>query len=99
MDSAAVVRARRNRQQLIRREFVNGVNRVLVGPDNHTNLVLFEELVHDIGPVAHDIVLLLGVPRCVSLHAEHFVTFGRVTPHDVHAHLLHCVRNVSQVYA
>ena len=62
----------------------------------HTDLILLEELIHDVGAVAHDIVLLLRVANRVLLHAEHFVGGRGVAPENVHAHLLHCVRDVAQ---
>ena len=41
--------------------------------NDHANLVLFEELVNNVGAVAHDIVLLLGVADSVFLHARDFI--------------------------
>lgn len=66
--------------------------------NNHSNLVLLEELVHDIRAVTHDVVLFLRVACHVNLHAKYFVAGGRITPHDIHAHLLDCILNVSQRY-
>lgn len=70
-----------------------------MGAHYHTNLVLLEELVDDVGPVAHNVVLLLRVTNRVRLHAEDFVGGCWVTPHQIHAHLLHCVRDVAEVHS
>ena len=63
---------------------------------DHADLILFEELVDDVGTVAHDIVLLLRIADRILLHAKDFVGGSRITPQNVHTHLLHCVRNVAQ---
>lgn len=93
---ATVVRAASYRDQLVRAELVDGVQWVLMAPHNHTDLVLFEEFVDDVRPVRHNVILLLWVAHHVSLHALNFIGRGRVTPHDVHAHLLDCVRDSAQ---
>ena len=63
---------------------------------DHADLILFEELVDDVGTVAHDIVLLLRIADRILLHAKDFVGCGGVAPQNIHTHLLHCVRNVAQ---
>ena len=61
-------------------------------------MVLLQELVDYVRPVAHYIVLLLGVADGVRDHAEDFVGGSGVGPHYVHAHLLDCIRDVAQVH-
>lgn len=63
---------------------------------DHADLILFEELVDDVGTVAHDIVLLLRIADRILLHAKDFVGGSGVAPQNIHTHLLHCVRNVAQ---
>ena len=96
IDSAAVVGAGGDGDQLICAELIDGLCWILVRAHNHRDLVLLEELINDIRAVAHNIVLFLRVARHVHLHAEDFIVGGRVTPHDVHAHLLHSVLDVAQ---
>lgn len=63
---------------------------------DHADLILFEELVDDVGTVAHDIVLLLRIADRILLHTEDFIGGSGVAPQNVHTHLLHCVGNVAQ---
>ena len=63
---------------------------------DHADLILFEELVDDVGTVAHDIVLLLRIANRILLHTEDFIGGSGVAPQNVHTHLLHCVGNVAQ---
>jgi len=37
---------------------------------NHADLVLLQELVNDIGSIAHDVVRFVGVADRVCLHAQ-----------------------------
>ena len=67
-----------------------------MGPDNHADLVLLKELVHDIWSVCHYVILSCRVSYCVSLHAWHFVGGRWITPQDVHAHLLDCVSDATE---
>ena len=64
--------------------------------DDHADLVLLEELVDDVRSVAHDIVLLLWVTNRILLHAKHFVGGSRITPEEIHAHLLNSISDVSK---
>jgi len=70
-----------------------------MGAHNHSDLVLLEELIDDIGTVAHNVILFLWVANGVDLHAEDFIIGSRVTPKDIHAHLLDCIRDVAKVDA
>ena len=63
---------------------------------DHADLILFEELVDDVGTVAHDIVLLLRIADRILLHTEDFIGGSGIAPQNVHTHLLHCVGNVAQ---
>ena len=63
---------------------------------DHADLILFEELVDDVGTVAHDIVLLLRIANRILLPTEDFIGGSWVAPQNVHTHLLHCVGNVAQ---
>ena len=63
---------------------------------DHADLILFEELVDDVGTVAHDIVLLLRIADRILLHTEDFIGGSGVAPQNVHTHLLHCVGNIAQ---
>ena len=93
---AAVVGGGGDRDELVGAELVDGVQWVLVASHDHADLVLLEEFVHDVRAVGHYIILLLWITHSVSLHALNFIGSGRVTPHDVHAHLLDSVRDGSQ---
>jgi len=62
---------------------------------DHSDLILLEELVNNVGSIAHDIVLLRWVSHYVHLHTKDFITGGRVTPHDIHAHLLDSVLDIA----
>ena len=96
VDGAAVVSAGSNCDQLVSAELVDRVQRVLVAPYDHADLILFQELVHNVWSVCHYVILLLGVPCVVSLHALNVIRGCGVTPHDVHAHLLNCVRDATK---
>jgi len=81
---------------LVRAKLIDGIEWVLVAPHNHTDLILLEEFVDNVRSVRHDVILLLRVAHRVGLHALDFIGRSRVTPHDVHAHLLDCVRDCAQ---
>jgi len=49
---------------------VNSIHAVLMGPNNHAQLVDFEELFNLIGTVAHDVVLFSRITHSVGMHAE-----------------------------
>ena len=93
---ATVVRGRGDRDELVGTEFVDGVEWVLVAAHDHADLVLLEEFVDDVRAVGHYIILLLWITHHVRLHALNLIGSRRVTPHDVHAHLLHSVRDSPQ---
>lgn len=64
---------------------------------DHRDLVLFKELVNDVGTIAHDVILLLRVSDSVLLHAKDLVRGSGVAPHKVHTHLLDSVCDASKV--
>ena len=63
---------------------------------DHADLVLLEEFVDDVRAVGHYIILLLWITHHIRLHALNLIGSRRVTPHYVHAHLLHSVCDSSQ---
>ena len=65
--------------------------------DYHADLVELQELVHDVRPVHHDVILILRVSNNILLHSWDFIRSCWIAPKDVHGHLLDSVRNASQV--
>ena len=66
-------------------------------PDDHAKLVHFQELVHLIRAVIHDVVLLCWVSYSVGMHADHIFRGRGVRPEKVHGHLLHLFVDASKV--
>ena len=62
-----------------------------MAPDDHADLILLQELVNYVRSVSHYVILLLRIPHCVRLHALNVIRCCRITPHDVHTHLLNRV--------
>ena len=94
----AVVSSGRDSDQLVCSELVNGVKRVLMGSNNHADVVLLQEFVDDIRAVRHDVVVLLRISDGVLLHTKVLISHGGIRPQDVHAHLLDGVCNASKVH-
>ena len=70
-----------------------------MGSHNHADLVLLKELVDDVRPVHHDVVVALWVADRVLLHAKNFIRQCRITPHDIHAHLLYLISDAAKLDA
>ena len=70
-----------------------------MGSHNHADLVLLKELVDDVRPVHHDVVVALWVADRVLLHAKNFMRERRITPHDIHAHLLYLISDAAKLDA
>ena len=56
---------------------------------DHADLILFEELVDDVGTVAHNIVLLLRIADRILLHAKDSYAIHSVLSRDYDVHLQH----------
>jgi len=94
---AAVVCTGGDRYQLSLSKVVDAVHAVLMGTDDHAQLVHLEELLDLIGPVAHDVILLQWVTLDVWMHAYHVLRSSGVRPEEVHRHLLHLISDASEV--
>ena len=70
-----------------------------MGSHDHANRVLLKELVDDVGPVHHDVVASLWITDRVLLHAKNFIRLRRITPHDIHAHLLYLICDAAELDA
>ena len=75
---------------------LDGVLWVLVGPDDHADMVGGQELLYHVLAVHHDVALLVGVSQGVGVHACHVIIWAWVTPEKIHSHLLCCVIDVSK---
>ena len=77
---SSIVAAGRDGDDLVSCELVHGVLRVLMRADDHTDLILEQELVHYIFTEAHYVALFVRVSQCVWEHSRHVVACARITP-------------------
>jgi len=84
----AVVAAGAHCYQLSVSIFVETINAVLVGSDDHSHCVSLEELVNPIWAKSHDVVALLRVSKSVGSDATVLLLVHRIAPEQVYHDLL-----------